>query len=113
MTVDHVTPLPLLVAQEAINQAQTSAQKEKNAAQKIVETVEFELNRAMALGYAGQDPEYPALKDDISNLKKQLKGSEDTTSAFSRLKARVGVFLKRKSDRRTSSMSEQAPKKAA
>ena len=113
VTVDQVTPLPLLVAQEAINQAQTSAQKDKNAAQKVVEAAEFELNRAMALGYAGQDPEYPALKDDISNLEKQLKGSEDTTSAFSKLKARLGAFLKRKSDRRTSSTSEQAPKKAA
>ena len=113
VTVDQVTPLPLLVAQEAINQAQTSAQKDKNAAQKVVETAEFELNRAMALGYAGQDPEYPALKDDISNLKTQLEGSEDTTSAFSKLKARLGAFLKRKSDRRTSSTSEQAPKKAA
>ena len=94
VTVDQVTPLPLLVAQEAINQAQTSAQKDKNAAQKVVETAEFELNRAMALGYAAQDPEYAALKDDISKLKKQLKGSEDTTSAFSKLKARLEAFLK-------------------
>lgn len=113
VTVDQVTPLPLLVAQEAINQAQTSAQKDKNAAQKVVETAEFELNRAMALGYAAQDPEYAALKDDISKLKKQLKGSEDTTSAFSRLKERLEAFLKRKSDRRTSSTGEQTPKKAA
>jgi hypothetical protein len=113
VTVDQVTPLPLLVAQEAINQAQTSAQKDKNAAQKVVETAEFELNRAMALGYAAQDPEYAALKDAISNLKKQLKGSEDTNSAFSKLKARLSAFLKRESDRRSSSTSEQAPKKAA
>jgi YfdX protein len=113
VTVDQVTPLPLLVAQEAINQAQTSAQKDKNAAQKVVETAELELNRAMALGYAGQDPEYPALKDDISNLKKQLKGSDDATSAFSKLKTRLGAFLKRESDRRSSSTGEQAPKKAA
>jgi hypothetical protein len=113
VTVDQVTPLPLLVAQEAINQAQTSAQKDKNAAQKVVETAELELNRAMALGYAGQDPEYPALKEDISNLKKQLKGSEDATSAFSKLKTRLGAFLKRESDRRSSSTGEQAPKKAA
>jgi hypothetical protein len=113
VTVDQVTPLPLLVAQEAINQAQTSAQKDKNAAQKVVETAEFELNRAMELGYAGQDPEYSALKDDISNLKKQLKGSDDATSAFSKLKTRLGAFLKRESDRRSSSTGEQAPKKAA
>jgi hypothetical protein len=113
VTVDQVTPLPLLIAQEAVNQAQTLAQKDKNAAQKVLETAEFELNRAMALGYAAQDPEYAALKDDISKLKKQLKGSEDTTSAFSKLKARLDAFLKRKSDRRTSSTSEEAPKKAA
>ena len=113
VTVDQVAPLPLLVAQEAINQAQTSAQKDKNATQKVVETAEFELNRAMALGYAAQDPEYEALKDDISKLKKQLKGSEDTTSAFSKLKERLEAFLKRKSDRRTSSTGEQTPKKAA
>jgi hypothetical protein len=113
VTVDQVTPLPLLIAQEAVNQAQTLAQKDKNAAQKVLETAEFELNRAMALGYTGQDSEYTALKDDISNLKKQLNGSEDTNSAFSKLKARLSAFLKRESDRRSSSTSEQAPKKAA
>jgi hypothetical protein len=113
VTVDQITPLPLLVAQEAINQAQTLAQKDKNAAQKVLEAAEFELNRAIALGYTGQDPEYAALKDEISNLKKQLKGSDDTTSAFSKLKARLSAFLKRESDRRSSSTSEQAPKKAA
>ncbi len=113
VTVDQVIPLPLLVAQEAINQAQTSAQKDKNEAQKVLETAEFELHREMALGYAAQDPEYAVLKDDISKLKKQLKGSEDTTSAFSRLKERLEAFLKRKSDRRTSSTGEQTPKKAA
>ena len=113
VTVDQVTPLPLLVAQEAINQAQTSAQKDKNEAQKVLETAEFELNRATALGYAAQDPEYAALKDDISKLKKQVKGSEDSTSAFSKLKARLEAFLKRKSDRGTSSTGEQTPKKAA
>jgi hypothetical protein len=113
VTVDQFTPLPLLVAQEAINQAQTSAQKDKNEAQKVLETAEFELNRATALGYAAQDPEYAALKDDISKLKKQVKGSEDSTSAFSKLKARLEAFLKRKSDRGTSSTGEQTPKKAA
>jgi hypothetical protein len=30
------------------------------------------------------DPEYAALKNDISTLKKQLKGSEDTTSPSQR-----------------------------
>jgi hypothetical protein len=60
--------------------------------------------------FLANDPEYAALKNDISKLKKQLKGSEDTTSAFSTLKAGLEAFLKRKSDRRTSSTSEQTPK---
>ena len=113
VAVDQVTPIPLLVAQEAIHQAQNPTQKDRNAAQEALETAQLELNRAMALGYAGQDPEYAALKDDISNLKKQMKGSEDTTSGFSKLKARLSGFLKRQSDQSASSKNEQSSKKAA
>ena len=113
VAVDQVTPIPLLVAQEAIHQAENPTQKNRNAAQEALETAQLELNRAMALGYAGQDPEYAALTDDISNLKKQLKESEDTTSGFSKLKARLSAFLKRQSDQSASSRNEQSSKKAA
>src|SRR3984885_8084980 len=113
VAVEQVTPIPLLGAQEAIHQAENPTQKNRNAAQEALETAQLELNRAMALGYAGQDPEYAALKDEISNLKKQLKESEDTTSGFSKLKARLSAFLKRQSDQSASSRNEQSPKKAA
>ena len=113
LAVDQVTPIPMLVAQEAIDKVQTRTQEDKNAAREILETAQLELDRAMALGYAGQDPEYAALQNDISNLKKQLKGNEDTSSGFSKLKARLGAFLKRHSDRSASSKSGQSPTKAA
>jgi YfdX protein len=113
VAVDQVTPIPLLAAQEAINEAQSTAQKDKNAAHVVLDTAQVELNRAMALGYTTQDPEYAALKDDISRLKKQLKESEDTTSGLSKLKAKLGAFLKRQSDRHAGSKSEQSPKRVA
>jgi hypothetical protein len=114
VAVDQVTPIPLLVAQDAIKQAQGRAQEDKNAAQEFLELAQFELNRAKALGYAGLDPEYTALKDDISNIKKQLKTKEDTASGFSKLKARLEAFLKRQSERRrASSTTEQSSNKAA
>ena len=111
--VDQVTPIPLLSAQEAIKQAQSRAHEDKNAAQELLEIAQFELNRAKALGYAGLDPEYTALKDDISSIKKQLKTREDAASGFSRLKARLEAFLKRQSERRSSSTKEQSSNKAA
>jgi hypothetical protein len=54
-----------------------------------------ELERAIALGYAAQDPEYKALKDDISVLEKQVKRNEETSSLFSKLQDRLSAFLKR------------------
>jgi hypothetical protein len=114
VAVDQVTPIPLLAAQEAINEAQSAAQKDKTGAHVVLDKAQAELNRAMALGYTTQDPEYAALKDDISRLKKQLKESEDTTSGLSKLKAKLGALLKRQSDRHrhAGSKSEQSPKKA-
>ncbi|HEV7675746.1 MAG TPA: YfdX family protein, partial [Candidatus Angelobacter sp.] len=41
--VDQVNPLPLLLAREAINAAQAQAQKDKEAAQKLVEAANHEL----------------------------------------------------------------------
>ena len=113
VAVDQVTPIPMLVAQEAIHKAQTRTQEDKNAAREILEKAELELDLATELGYAGKDPEYAALKNDISNLKKQLKGNEDTSSGFSRLKARLGAFLKRQSEQSASSKSGQSTTKAA
>ena len=97
MAVDRVTPLPLVLAREAIEQAKAKSQSDKAMAQALVETAKKETERAKELGYAGRDPEYTALNTDISNLEKQLKGNEDATSVFAKLEDRLSAFLKRQS----------------
>ena len=62
--------------------------------------------------YATQDPEYKALKDEISNLQKQLKTNEDTSSLFSRLKERLSAFLKRQSTGKQSRQVESQRQKS-
>lgn len=97
--VDHVTPLPLVLARAAIDQAKEQSQKDKATAQTLLETAKKQLERSKELGYAGRDPEYTALNSDISSLEKQLKGSEDATSVFAKLEDRFSAFLKRQSER--------------
>jgi hypothetical protein len=94
MVIDRVTPLPLLRARDAINQAQQEKDKNKESALKLLDAARTELQRSKALGYAGKDAEYASLNDEISNLEKQLKGNEDTTSPFARLKEKSSAFLK-------------------
>jgi hypothetical protein len=97
--IDHVTPLPLLLARAAIDQARDQSQKDKSTAQALLETAKKQLQRSKDLGYAGEDPEYAALNSDISNLEKQIKGNGDATSVFAKLEDRFSTFLKRQSER--------------
>ena len=110
VVIDRVTPLPLLLAREAINEAQRI--KDKDSARGLLDTARYELDRAMALGYAAKDPEYKALKDDISNLEKQLKTNEDTSSLFSKLQERLSVFLKRQSEGKQSRQDKSQRKQS-
>ena len=97
LVVDRVTPLPLVIAREAINTAKTQSQNDKVIAQTLVKTARNEVERAKELGYAAQDPEYQALNNDISNLEKQLKGNSDAGSLFARLEDKLSAFMKRQS----------------
>jgi hypothetical protein len=112
--VDQVTPIPLLLVREAINQAQERAEKEKDAAQALFDTARDELHRAMQLGYTPDDAEYKAIRDQINDLRKQLKGKDDTGGLFSKLKERLASLMRRQSDRQVSSdLQKQQPPKAA
>jgi hypothetical protein len=102
VVVDRATPLPLILAREAINDAQAQSQKDKAQAQTLLETAKREVQRSKELGYAGKDQEYAALNSDISNLEKQLKGDGDVRAVFGKLKDRLGAFLKRQSEQKTS-----------
>lgn len=99
VVIDRVTPLPLIFAQTAIDQAQAARDKDRDEAQRLLATARHELDRAKELGYSGNDPEYDALRKDISDVEAQLKAKGgDTTSAFTRLKDRVAAFFKRQSE---------------
>ena len=98
MVVDKVTPLPVIVAQAAIDEAQALREKDKEGAQKLLTVAKNELERAKHLAYAGKDPEYLALNKSISDLESQLKGNQDTASAFSTLKEKLGWFFNRQSE---------------
>jgi hypothetical protein len=99
VVIDRVKPLPLVLAQIDIDEAQAVRDKDKNQAQKLLAEARNELARARELGYAGNDPEYTALNKTIDDLESQLKGNQDTASGFSKLKEEVAAFLKKISDR--------------
>jgi hypothetical protein len=109
VAVDQVTPLPLLFAREAIREAESLRDKDKEGARRILGMAQDELDRALALGYAGKDPDYQKLRDEISQLEKQLKTPEDTTSLFTRLRERLAGLVKRQSDKQHRG---QAPSKS-
>lgn len=96
VVIDHVTPLPLIVAQATVIAAQDLQNKDE--AKELLDTAKYEIERSKKLGYAGNDPEYAALDKAISDLESQLKGGGDTASSFNALKERVASFFKRLSE---------------
>jgi uncharacterized membrane protein YukC len=111
--IDQVIPLPVLLAREAINAAQTQAQKDKKLAQEMLETASHELERAIELGYTADDPDYLALNDEIKKLRQQLNSNEDTTSLFARVKEKLASLMRRRSENQTRTDKQEQPKKAA
>ncbi len=112
LDIDRVTPLPLLVAREAINQAEAQRGKDKEIALALLDTARHELERAMALGYSAQEPEYRMMRDEISNIQKQLKKNEDTSSFFSKLRDRLSAFVARLSKGKQSRHDKSQPKQS-
>ncbi|HEV7674268.1 MAG TPA: YfdX family protein [Candidatus Angelobacter sp.] len=113
VAIDKVTPIPLLLARTALNGAQVESQKDKAAAQKLLEAAKAEVMRAKQLGYAGKDPEYVALNNDISNLEKQLKGGGEIASLFNRLKAKLAAFTNRQSSQQHKQQQSGSGSRAA
>jgi hypothetical protein len=118
VVIDQVIALPLLVARAAVNEAQTQAQTNKEAARNLLEIANRELERAMELGYTPNDADYTALRDEIKNLRKQLTGNEDSTQLFSRLKEKLASLTRRRGQKQTridaqKPDEQKQPKKAA
>lgn len=95
--VDHVIPIPLLLAQAAIDAANSQRQN-KDVAQTLLLTAKNEANRSRLLGYMTSDAEYKGLNDEISNLQKAINGTGDTSSMFSHLRDRIAAFIKRQKE---------------
>ncbi len=97
MVVDRVSPIPLILVRAAVTAAQAERDKDKTAAQHDPKQPRRNwiapgnsATRATTLFYA-------SLNDDISNLEKQLKGGNDTSSVFASLREKLNSFLKQQS----------------
>jgi hypothetical protein len=95
--VDRVIPLPLILAQAAIEGADSQRQN-KNVALTLLMTARNEANRSRLLGYLSSDSEYKGLDDEISSLESAINGKADTSSMFSHLGDRISAFLKRQKE---------------
>jgi hypothetical protein len=92
--VDHVIPLPLLLAQAAIDTANAQRQN-RDQALTLLQTARNEATRSRQLGYLSNDAEYKGLDNEISSLESAIKGRGDTSSMFAHLRERISGFLKR------------------
>jgi hypothetical protein len=90
--VDHVIPLPLLLAQAAIDAANSQRQN-KDIALTLLKTARNEANQSRLLGYLSSDSEYKGLDDEISSIESAIEGKADTSSMFSHLRDRIAAFL--------------------
>lgn len=96
VVIDHVTAIPLILAQAAVASAQDVQQSDRATAQVLLTTASNQLKRCEELGYISSDsPDYKSLNKEISDLQKQLKGTADTASLFERLKADIADILKK------------------
>jgi YfdX protein len=94
--VDHVTPVPLILAQAAVGTAQQIRQSDKAAAQALLTAASNQLKRCEELGYISSDsPDYKSLNREIADLQKQMTGTANTTALFERLKADIAGLLKK------------------
>jgi hypothetical protein len=91
--VDEVTPIPLILARDAIRNAQAQQQQPAEAL-RLLQSASDELLRARQLGYASRAPEYASLNEEISKLEKRLKDKEETGPGFAALLEKLATFLK-------------------
>jgi hypothetical protein len=113
VVIDQVTSIPLPLAREAVNDAQAQAQTDKEKAQQLLQTAEDEFERVMELGYTTNDAEYKTLRDEIKNVRKQLKANEDSTSVFARVKEKLASLVRLQSENKMRSDRHSQPEKAA
>jgi len=100
VVTDHITPLPVLHAQELLVHARKVVGEKKSIGKKSVESVrnflnsaKTELAKAKALGYLDKKS-YLAMLKDIHSLENKLSDHKDTRGVLDSLKKKVDDFLK-------------------
>jgi hypothetical protein len=94
VSVDHVIPIPLILAQAAI-EAANSQRQNKDAALKLLQAATNEVDRSRRLGYLSEDSDYKNLDNEIAGLESTIQGNGKTASMFSQLRERFSAFLQR------------------
>jgi hypothetical protein len=95
--VDHVIPIPLLLAQSAIDAA-NSQRQDKEVALILLKAARNAADLSRHLGYLSDDSEYKAIDQEIANLEKAIEGPSDTSSLFAHLRDRISAFVKRQKE---------------
>lgn len=106
VVIDRSVPLPLTVAQAAIDDAREARENDRTKAEKLMGVAKEELERARALGYAGNDAEYAALNKAIEDIEKDLKSGGNTSTAFESLKDKMAAFFKKVTESAKSSKAK-------
>jgi hypothetical protein len=96
VVMDRISPIPLLLARENISKAQKETARAK--ARVLLEEARAQIQRSRDLGYAGKDPIYVALSEQIDDLEKRMKGGGELGEFFNRLKERISNFVKEHSE---------------
>jgi ribosome-associated translation inhibitor RaiA len=98
VVTEQARPLPLVKAHTDLVTAVTLTEKDRDAAQRLLEDARTQLKLAQELGYARGDREYAAFDKAIKNLERQVKARENTAGAFAKLQEQFSSFFNRVSE---------------
>ncbi len=94
---DHITPLPVLRAEEMLSRARkiankdTLQEKERKEVNALLQGIRAQLKRAEALGY-GSDDHYRLMYEEIDALQKKLREHEEDRGLLDVLKQKLAEF---------------------
>ncbi len=90
---DQVTPVPLLLAQAAVNVARDAQKTDRRLALKSLGVARDELERARALGYAGNSPDYIAVSTGLKQLEDSVRGGGDAGAGFTQVSEKIRALF--------------------
>ena len=86
VVVNQTIPIPIINAKVMLKVAEQKYKKDKDTALNFINKAQNELERSKELGYTRNAEEYKDIDKSIKDLKKQIKGNENSASTFSTIK---------------------------